>query len=41
MIQHKQEALDSLLKGTNILGDLVKTTLGPRGSTIILHTFHT
>lgn len=38
MIQHKQEALDSLLKGTNILGDLVKTTLGPRGSTVILHT---
>lgn len=38
MIQHKQEALESLLKGTNILGDLVKTTLGPRGSTVILHT---
>lgn len=39
MIQTKEEARESLLKGLNILADLVKTTLGPHGSTVILHTF--
>lgn len=38
MIQTKEEARESLLKGLNILADLVKTTLGPHGSTVILHT---
>lgn len=38
MIQSKKEARESLIKGTDILANLVKTTLGPKGSTIILHT---
>ena len=38
MIQTKEEARESLLKGLNILADLVKTTLGPHGNTVILHT---
>lgn len=38
MIQTKEEARESLLKGVNTLADLVKTTLGPHGSTVILHT---
>lgn len=38
MIQTKEQAQESLLKGVNILADIVKTTLGPKGSTVILHT---
>ena len=38
MIQTKEHAQESLLKGVNILADIVKTTLGPKGSTVILHT---
>lgn len=37
MIQVGKEARESLLKGINILADTVKTTLGPHGSTVILH----
>ena len=38
MIQTKKQAQESLLKGVNILADMVKTTLGAKGSTVILHT---
>lgn len=38
MIQTQSEARRSLLRGVNILADIVKTTLGPDGSTVILHT---
>lgn len=38
MIQSGKEARESLLKGVNILSDIVKTTLGPKGHTVVLHT---
>ena len=38
MIQSGNEARESRLKGVNILADIVKTTLGPKGSTVVLHT---
>ena len=38
MIQAGKEARESLLKGVNILSDIVKTTLGPKGHTVVLHT---
>lgn len=38
MIQTKEQAQESLLKGVNILADIVKTTLGPKGSTVILQS---
>ena len=38
MIQSGDEARGSLLKGVNILASMVKTTLGPKGKTVILHT---
>lgn len=38
MIQSGNEARNSLLKGVNVLADIVKTTLGPKGMTVVLHT---
>ena len=38
MIQAGKEARESLMKGVDILSDIVKTTLGPKGLTVILHT---
>ena len=38
MIQIGKEARDSLLEGVNTLSNIVKTTLGPKGMTVILHT---
>lgn len=38
MIQSGSEARNSLLKGVNVLADIVKTTLGPKGMTVVLHT---
>lgn len=38
MIKSEQEARELLLQGVNILADTVKTTLGPQGRTVILHT---
>lgn len=38
MIQSGKEARKSLLRGVNILADAVKTTLGPKGMTAVLHT---
>lgn len=37
MIQSGKEAREALLKGVNILADIVKTTLGPNGNTVVLH----
>ena len=36
MIQTENQARESLLKGVNILADIVKTTLGPKGHTVVL-----
>lgn len=38
MIQSGNEARESLMRGVDILADIVKTTLGPKGSTVVLHT---
>lgn len=38
MIQFAEQAQDSLLKGVNNLADIVKTTLGPQGRTVVLFT---
>lgn len=38
MIKSGKEARELLLQGVNELADIVKTTLGPKGSTVVLHT---
>lgn len=38
MIQSGKEARESLLNGINVLANIVRTTLGPKGSTVVLHT---